>query len=222
MSRHIADFHVHSSSSRDGNIDPARLVETAVARGLSAIAICDHGEIAGALEARRHAEKIAAPLLVIVGEEMRTTEGEIIGLFLSERIEQKLTPEETVSAIQAQGGLVYVPHPFDRMRTSPIQPGALERISADVDLVEIFNARNLMHADNEEAATWALERGVPALAGSDAHTLGEIGNVRVELPYFEDAEGLLGVAREAELHVQAAGLLPHLMTAWVKRTKRSQ
>lgn len=210
----VADFHVHTSASHDGAVDSAEVARVARSRGLTAIAICDHGAIGGALAAR---EAASDDLLVVVGEEIRTTEGEIIGYFLARCIENGLTPEETVSAIHEQGGAVCVPHPFDRYRRSPLTHEALGRIAEQVDLIEGFNARNLRDADNRAAAEWAAARDIPVLAGSDAHTRGEIGNVRVEVPAFADAAGLISAARGARLHTRGAGVLPHIVTAWVKR-----
>lgn len=216
----VADFHLHTSASHDCTVEPAEVVRLAVARGLTAIAICDHGTIAGAIEARTVAAETDAGVLVVVGEEIRSAEGEIIGLFLESPIDTGMSPEETVIAIKAQHGLVCVPHPFDRMRRSPLTRGALDRIAADIDVIEAFNARNLRRADNEAAAAWAEVRGIAKVAGSDAHTRGEIGNVFVELPAFADATGLLSAVRSATIHTRGAGVFPHVATAWTKRVRR--
>lgn len=220
--RAIADFHVHTNLSRDATMTPHEVVHYSIGRGLTHVAVCDHGTIEGALAARDVAESLAAEIIIVVGEEIRSSEGEIIGLFLAEHVPDGLTLEETVSAIKAQGGLVYVPHPFDHLRRSPLAHDALERIAERVDLVEGFNSRNFLHADNAAAAEWAQRHDVPLVAGSDAHTSDEIGNVRVEMPYFDDAETLAMAARHANVRGFGSGLRPHVVTAVTKRVPGRQ
>lgn len=216
----IVDFHVHTTASYDAGIDPARLPEVAAGAGLDAVAVCDHDAVDGAIAAREAAARTHPELLVIVGEEVRTTDGEIIGWFLLERVPRGLTPEETVAAIKAQGGLVCVPHPCDRFRRSPLAREALERIASDVDAVEGLNARNLMAADDRAACAWAERRAVPVVAGSDAHTYDEVGRVRTELPRFEDAAGLEAALGSAELVGNRSLPTVHLYTAVKKRLPR--
>jgi predicted metal-dependent phosphoesterase TrpH len=208
----IVDFHVHTRGSHDCGMDPRRLVRAAGRAGLDAIAVCDHGTIDVAL-----AMRAACGFPVIVGEEVRTTRGEVIGYFLTQAVPPGLTPEETVERIKAQGGLVCVPHPFDRYRTSPLGRDALERIADRIDAVEGLNARNLAGADDAAAREWAAARGIPVVAGSDAHTYYEVGTARTELPAFTDAAGLrqaLGAARLLGGHSSPA---VHLVTAVRKR-----
>jgi predicted metal-dependent phosphoesterase TrpH len=213
------DFHTHTGTSLDSGVDPERLVDVAVQRGLDALVICDHGHIGGALVAREVAGRTRQSLLVIVGEEVKTTEGEIIGLFLDEEINNGLTPELTVALIHGQGGVVVVPHPFDRHRTSRLSFAALQRISGSVDAIEGLNARTLRHADDLAARRWASERGTPALAGSDAHNYAEVGRARTLIPEFRDAGGLLAALPHARITGEHSTAFVHVGTALRKRLR---
>jgi predicted metal-dependent phosphoesterase TrpH len=179
-----ADLHVHSWRSQDSISTPDQIVQHCLAVGVTCIAVTDHNTIAGALEVER-----IAPFKVIVGEEMLTTRGEIIGLFLSEEIPPHLPPVETMSRIKAQGGLACVPHPFDRFRPhSRLRRDILESLVPDIDLIEVFNSRTYLRRDSEYALQFARSHGLPGVAGSDAHVVGEIGRSYVEMPEFSDAE----------------------------------
>ena len=217
----IVDFHVHTRGSRDSGMDPMRIIEVARRAGLDAIAVCDHNSIAVAQELAAgipEATRDGVPgLLVIVGEEIRTAEGEIIGYFLSEAIPKGLTPEETVDRIVEQGGVVSVPHPFDRFRHSPLTRSALERIAPRLHAVEGLNARNLAYADDAAARDWASSRGLSCLAGSDAHTYREVGRACTELPAFDSAATLLGALPHARLVGSHSNPAVHLVTAVRKR-----
>ena len=184
MERMRIDLHCHSEASHDCVTPlkdiPARCLE----RGIGVQAITDHNKLWGAqeLKARVADSDYSDDLTVIVGEEISTTEGEIIGLFLDEVIPKGLTPEETVSEIRAQGGLVLLPHGFDPRKTYRLKPRAVERIAGDIDIVETFNARVSDIKWNEAARVWASERGVVLSAGSDAHTLRDIGDAWTQTP----------------------------------------
>src|SRR5439155_14699260 len=147
-------------------------------RGIDVIAITDHNRIEAKLEFRDTVGQRC-----IVGEEVRTTEGEIIGLFLEEFIPPRLSPEETIAEIKRQGGVVYVPHPFDRIRRGVITPEALHRVAPLLDAVEVLNARLHSASQNGEALRFAQERGL-LQAGSDAHTAFEVGRAGVEMADF--------------------------------------
>ncbi len=188
------DFHVHTDHSGDGRMPPGRVVELAVERGLDGIVVCDHNTVEGGKAVREHvsthAAELGRPLLVIVGTEVKTAEGEIIGAFCEEDVERGMSPEDTVAAIHAQGGLAIVPHPFDRFRRSAMGGPTLRRIACGVDAIEGFNARNVMPADDRKAQDFARAQGIPVVAGSDAHIEYELARAWTELPAFEDAEGL--------------------------------
>ncbi len=209
------DLHMHTSASYDCLSEPADVVEAAREAGLDRIAITDHDEIEGALAAR----SIDASL-VIVGEEVRTAEGlDLIGLFLHRRIGPGASFRQTAEAIRAQGGLVYLPHPFDRHRGT--DESFLAGVEECVDAVEGFNARVHDEASNRRARAWAEERGLPVGAGSDAHLLGEIGRGRVRLPPFEEApEALLASLRAGRIVGRSSGLWVHLGSTWAKVRKK--
>ncbi len=206
-----ADLHSHTHFSKDGLTTPEEFVRRNVAAGIDCIAVSDHNNIEGALAV----EKIA-PFRVIVSEEIRSTEGEIIGYFLHDPVPRDLTPEETVRAIQEQRGLVGVPHPFDRARSSPLKTEALLRILPDVQILETYNARNLLQRDNHRAAEFAHEHGLIASAGTDAHWGPEVGHTWVVMPEFSDRDDFLEALRAGEIHGHAASPIVHLMSTFAK------
>jgi dephospho-CoA kinase len=205
------DMHVHTRLSFDCRSQPDAVVARALERGLSRVCITDHNEIEAALDlAERHPDQ------VIPGEEVKTREGvDIIGLFLREWIPKGTPARDTCERIRDQGGLVYVPHPFAGGK------GGGGRILAEVadlvDIVEGFNARIHRPSLNDRARSWAAERGLPLGAGSDAHTLGEIGNGFVELPPFRnDAASFLAALPNAVLHGREASRLVHVASTLAK------
>lgn len=180
------DLHCHTEASYDCTTPIVAIPDRCRARGLRIQAITDHNEIWGAqkmkAQVEEEARKQGRDLTIIVGEEVTTTEGEIIGLFLHERIEAGLQPEEAVEQIKAQGGLVLLPHGFDPLKRWRLKPEARERIAHDIDIVETFNARISRPRWNQAAVDWCKERGVLMSAGSDAHTPADVGSAWVELP----------------------------------------
>jgi predicted metal-dependent phosphoesterase TrpH len=170
-------LHCHTSASFDSLAAPGAVVRAAAARGVTHLAITDHDRIEGALEARSRAETDAPGLHVIVGQEIRTPAGDLIGVFLHEAIPPGLAPAEAVAAVHAQGGLVGIAHPFDRFRGSVGKgdPGALDALAASVDWIEAWNARLMVGDGNGRAAELAARLGVPGVAVSDAHTTIEVG-----------------------------------------------
>jgi len=209
------DLHVHTRYSTDALSTPQEVISAVQHRGLGAIAVTDHNAIAGAFELQR-----MAPFRVIVGEEILTSEGEIIGLFLKEHIPEGLTPATTASRIREQGGLVYIPHPFDLYRDSRLNETALMAILGQVDVLEVLNARVTLPAHNERAGEFASEHGLLRGAGSDAHTPFEIGQAYVEMPAFADKASF--VQALATCHVGGGLSLPHvhLFSTWAKLQKR--
>ncbi len=208
------DLHMHTDHSPDCATPVDVLLETARARGLGAIAITDHNEISGALEAQRLAEEMD-DLKVIVAEEVKTAEqGEVIGLFINERIERGMTMAETVAEIRRQGGLVYVPHPFDRFHSVPDYENLLE-IVEEIDILEVFNPRVAFSAFNDEAERFAAKYRIVPGAGSDSHVAQGLGSVRVRVHDFEGPEEFLEAMRDADIarkhknlvYVQALKLL---------------
>ncbi|HXE43556.1 MAG TPA: glycosyltransferase [Conexibacter sp.] len=197
------DLHMHTDHSHDCATPVEVLLATAKARGLGAIAVTDHNEISGALEAQAKATGIK----VIVGEEVKTADqGEVIGLFIRALIPRGLTLQETIAEIKRQGGIVYVPHPFDRMHAVPDYEH-LTAVLDDVDAIEIFNPRVAIQEFNEEAARFAAKYRVPAGAGSDAHVAQGLGSVRIRMPDFDGPEEFMEALREADIVRTPASLL---------------
>ena len=173
--RAFADLHTHSRASFDSLASPRALVRTAARQGLTHLAITDHDRIDGALEARAIAADEAPEVTVIVGEEIRTTSGDLIGLFLGEAVDPGLSPADAIAAVRDQGGLVGIPHPFDRYRGSLLRDAALERLLGSVDWIETHNARVAIGNGNQRAAELAVTRRLPGIAVSDAHSAFEVG-----------------------------------------------
>ncbi len=198
------DLHMHTDHSYDCATPVEVLLAEAQERGLGAIAVTDHNEISGALEAR---EKSPAGLKVIVGEEVKTADqGEVIGLFISERIPRGMTLPQTIAEIKRQGGLVYVPHPFDRLHSVPDYEHLLDVLEG-VDAIEVFNPRVAINEFNQEAVRFAAKYRIPAGAGSDAHVPQGLGSVRIRMRDFDGAEEFLESLRDADIIRNPASLL---------------
>lgn len=208
--RWLIDLHMHTSASHDCRSAPAEVVARAREIGLDRIAITDHDEIDGALAAR----ELDADL-VIVGEEVTTAEGvHLIGLWLESRIAPGGTFREIADAIHAQGGLVYVPHPFDARRGT--DELFLDGVVDHIDAAEGFNARVHEQERNERAVAWAARQGLPIGAGSDAHTLREIGRARVVVPPFAGRDGFLEALRRGRIEGRESSRLVHVASTWAK------
>ena len=196
------DLHMHTDHSYDCATPVEVLLAEAKARGLGAIAVTDHNEISGALEARAKADGIR----VIVGEEVKTADqGEVIGLFLEEKIPRGMTLQETIEAIRRQGGVVYVPHPFDRLHSVPDYEHLLPVLD-EVDAIEVFNPRVAFNEFNEEAARFAAKYRIPAGAGSDAHVPQGLGSVRIRMREFDGPQEFLESLRDADIVRNPASL----------------
>lgn len=167
------DLHTHTKYSSDGVIEPEKVVKTAIKRGLSGIAITDHNTLKGSLRAKEYETD---DFEVIVGSEISTERGEVIGLFLSEEIKSH-TFQEALEEIKEQDGIIVLPHPFDDIRRNGINPG--KKDIKLVDCVETFNSRCLRQKYNDKAGQFARENGLTVAAGSDAHFASEIGNAGI-------------------------------------------
>jgi glycosyltransferase involved in cell wall biosynthesis len=197
------DLHMHTDHSYDCATPVEVLLDEARRRGLGAIAITDHNEISGALEARAKADGIK----VIVAEEVKTADqGEVIGLFIEEKIPRGMTLQETIAEIKRQEGLVYVPHPFDRLHSVPDYEHLLEVLD-DVDAIEVFNPRVAIAEFNDEAVRFAAKYRIPAGAGSDAHVPQGLGSVRIRMRDFDGPEEFLEALRDADIIRNPASLL---------------
>jgi predicted metal-dependent phosphoesterase TrpH/glycosyltransferase involved in cell wall biosynthesis len=213
----VADLHLHTSWSHDCQIPVADLLDHAEAEGLGAIAVTDHNVFGGALEAAELAR--GRELVVIPGEEVKTAgQGEVIGLFLSEEIPRGLSFAETVEAIRAQGGLVYLPHPFDRLHAIP-EAATLHRHLAQVDVLEVYNARLLFEAYNDEALRFARKYDLTMGAGSDAHVLQGVGTGVVRMRAFDGPEEFLVSLRSAQVLRRPRSLLYLQSLKWAAQAK---
>jgi predicted metal-dependent phosphoesterase TrpH/glycosyltransferase involved in cell wall biosynthesis len=213
----LADLHMHTSWSHDCSIGVDELLDHAEAEGLGAIAVTDHNVFGGALEAVEKAR--GRRLTVIPGEEIKTAEqGEVIGLFLKEEIPRGLSFAETVAAIRAQGALVYVPHPFDRLHAIP-DPATLHRHLAEIDVFEVYNARLLFEAYNDEALRFARKYNLTRAAGSDAHVLQGVGTGVVRMRRFSGPEEFLVSLRSAEVLRRPKSLAYLQGLKWVAQAK---
>ena len=210
------DLHVHSFSSFDGNMSLDTIVRTCLHRGINCVALTDHNALDAAVTLRR-----IAPFPVIPGEEIKTTHGEIIGLFLQEEIPRGMTPGATAEEIRRQGGVVYVPHPFDRVRRSVLAREALLEILDLVDVLEVFNSRVTFMQDNDAADRFAREHGKLRGAGSDAHVRWELGQSYVEMPEFEwGRDGFLSSLARGLIHGKLSSPLVHLASSLARWRKR--
>ena len=197
------DLHMHTDHSPDCATPVDTLLDTAKKVGLGAIAITDHNEISGALEARERANGIK----VIVAAEVKTADqGEVIGLFIEEKIPRGMTLQETIAEIRRQGGLVYVPHPFDRMHAVPDYEHLLDVVE-DIDAIEVFNPRVAFSAFNEEAARFAAKYRIVAGAGSDSHVAQGLGSVKIRMRDFDGPEEFLESLRDADIVRKKQSLL---------------
>jgi glycosyltransferase involved in cell wall biosynthesis len=197
------DLHMHTDHSPDCATPVDTLLDTAKRVGLGAIAVTDHNEISGAIEARERADGIK----VIVAEEVKTADqGEVIGLFIDEKIPRGLTLQETIARIRRQGGLVYVPHPFDRMHSVPDYEHLLDVVE-DIDAIEVFNPRVAFSAFNEEAARFAAKYRIAAGAGSDSHVVQGLGSVKIRMRDFDGPEEFLESLRDADIVRKRQSLL---------------
>lgn len=210
------DLHLHSFHSPDCNMSLDTIIRTCLRRGINCIALTDHNKISNALALQR-----LAPFPVIAGEEVKTTEGEIIGLFLTDEIPRGMSPGATVEAIRRQGGVVYIPHPFDRVRRSVLRTEALLEIVGEVDVIETYNSRISFPADVATAVRFADKYGKLKGAGSDSHVWWELGNSHVEMPEFEGgSEEFLQSLAQGKIHGKLTNPVAHFastLTKWRKK-----
>lgn len=211
------DLHSHTYVSPDSLTNPKDLVEHARAVGLNKLAITDHNTIEGALEAYA-----LAPDLIIVGQEIDTAVGgELIAYFVKERIPRDLPPQEAIARLRAQGAVISISHPLDRLRGSAMGEKNTLAIIDQVDALEVFNARCLLAADNRRAAALAARYNKPGTAGSDGHTLPEIGAAVVVLPPFKaNPEAFLASLQQGKAEGRLTGILPHVRSTLAKRSKK--
>jgi predicted metal-dependent phosphoesterase TrpH len=189
------DCHLHTVASGDANLTLEQLAVRAKENSLDVVFVTDHNETSAAVAA----SALDLGVRIVVGEEIRTPDGDVIGLFLTERIPYVLPLAEVVGRIRAQGGLVYVPHPFDQGRTSlgAVLPRLCEQ--GDADVIEVFNAKIADQARNEQAAALAAAYGLPAGAGSDAHDSDGVGAAYLDMPDFDGPQDFLAALSQARI-----------------------
>jgi hypothetical protein len=209
-----ADFHIHTRYSMDCHTELEELIERCQELGIDCVAVSDHDATEGAFKM-----KDMAPFKVIIAEEILTPSGEVMGLFLKEHIASGMTIERAIDSIHAQGGLVSIPHPFDPLRGLRLNDEAWARILPKLDIIEVFNARCPLERYNTRAKTYAREHSLPGIAGSDAHTLAEIGSTLVEIPDFNTPQEFLESLKKARINGKRSSLLVHFHTTWAKIKK---
>ena len=206
-----ADLHIHTKYSPDSNTPLEQIISRCQQTGINCIAVADHGTIEGALKMQS-----IAPFVIIVAEEILTPRGEIMGMFLKEGIPSGLLVEETVSRIKAQDALIAIPHPFDMFRHSALDSEVIEELAEQIDVIEVFNSRSLLHRSSAKAQLFAQKYGIPGSAGSDAHTASEIGNAYVEMPEFNGKDDFLNALAQGRIVGRRTNPLAHLNSAWTR------
>jgi predicted metal-dependent phosphoesterase TrpH len=211
------EFHCHTYASKDSLTRPADLVVAARRKRLDRVVVTDHNSIAGA----REAQKID-PELIIVGEEVMTTKGEILAAFVQEEIPARLPPMETIARLREQGAFISVSHPFDELRAGGWKELDLLEILPLVDAIEVFNSRCMLSRFNRQAEAFARRHNIAGTVGSDAHAAFELGRSRLLLDPFEGAEGLRKVIREAKFRVKGSPWWFHFASRYASSKKKLQ
>jgi predicted metal-dependent phosphoesterase TrpH len=209
-----ADLHVHTEYSIDSTSSLEKIVDHCLRIGINCLAIADHNTIAGALRLKE-----IAPFKVIVAEEILTSGGEVIGMFLKDEIPGKLTIEDTIAQIKAQKGIVCIPHPYDNFRLSASRNITFESIMPYVDIVEIYNSRSFLLNNSIKSKKLADRYNKPGSAGSDAHIASEIGRAYVEMEDFSDIESFLAALANGRAIGHKTNPFIHFASSWARLTK---
>jgi hypothetical protein len=199
----------------DCNMPLEKIVNRCLKIGINCVAICDHGTVDGALKLRD-----IASFPVIVAEEILTPKGEIIGMFLEQTIPSGLSVDKTIAQIRSQGGLVCIPHPYDMFRQSALRNNIVDEIAEQIDIIEVFNSRTLLPQNSAKALALALKYGVAKSAGSDAHTLSEIGNAYVEMPEFNGKDDFLQALEKGNISGHRTNPFIHFASVWTRLRKQ--
>jgi predicted metal-dependent phosphoesterase TrpH len=212
------DLHVHSTHSFDSSIDPAGLREVCRVRGLAGVAITDHDCLRGSLE---FASELP-DLLIVPGSEIRSAEGEIIGLFLSEEVPPGLPAPETMRRIHEQGGVVVIPHPFDIVKLKRMTSHRLEELEEEIDAIEVLNGKPRWWFANASARRFAARLQLPVTAGSDAHKAGHVGMLYTEMEEFSGPAEFLASLRDASLHGKRYSPWSSQLDRWKSRLRKQE
>lgn len=211
------ELHAHTFASPDCLLKPADIVRVCAERGIHRLAVTDHNTIRGALAVRE-----LAPELVIVGEEIMTTQGELLAYFVTEEVPPHLTPVETVARLRAQGALISVSHPFDRLREGAWEETNLLALLPLVDAIEVFNARCLFPEDNARALAFAQRHNLPGSVGSDAHSLHELGRARLLVERADTPADLLEGFRHGARVTRLSSPAIHFTSSFAKFWKKGR
>ncbi len=209
-----ADLHIHTCYSVDCSSPLDKIVERCLELGINCIAVADHDTIAGALKLKE-----ICPFKVIVAQEVSTPAGEIMGMFLSEEVPAGIPPAEAIARIRRQGGLIAIPHPFGRALPWNASVLTSRQILDQVDIIETFNSRTPLSRSNTRAQKLAQEYGKPASAGSDAHTLSEIGRAYVQMPEFDGPDSFLASLARGRIVGRKSSYLVHFPSTWARIRK---
>ncbi|MFA5308143.1 MAG: PHP-associated domain-containing protein [Dehalococcoidales bacterium] len=204
-----ADLHIHTRYSMDCQSSLDKIIARCQELGINCVAIADHGTAEGGLELKK-----IAPFKVIVAEEILTTEGEIMGMFLKETIPSGITPREAIKRIRAQGGLVNVQHPFETIRGSALKDKVIDEILPEIELMEVMNSRSPFPTSADKAKAYAEKHNIPGGAGSDAHTINEIGNAYIEMPDFNTKEEFIESIKQGKIYGKRSGVFVHIFSKW--------
>ena len=203
------EFHCHTVFSKDSLTSPRKLVETCRRKGIDRVVVTDHNTIAGALAAQQ-----LAPELVIVGEEIMTTKGEILAAYVREEAPPFMSPQETIKRLKDEGAFISVSHPFDRLRNGAWKEEDLLEILPDIDAIEVFNSRCMDPRFNNHAREFAEKHNVPGTVGSDAHTAFEVGRSVLLLEQFEGPDEMRGAIRRGIPQTQLSSPWVHLSSRY--------
>lgn len=211
----ILEFHCHTSASKDSLTKPIDLIKTARRKGLDRLVVTDHNSILGAVAAHK-----LDPQLVIVGEEIMTTRGELLAAYVQEEIPAGLTPQETIKILKEQGAFISVSHPFDRLRKGGWDEKDLLDIIHQVDAIEIFNARCMNPIFNVQAQQFAEKYNLAGTVGSDAHAAFEVGTSLMELNQFEGPDEMRKVIKQAKYKMKLSPWWVHLFSRYASMKKK--
>jgi predicted metal-dependent phosphoesterase TrpH len=209
-----ADFHIHTKYSMDCRNELEDIVKRCQKLGLNCITIADHDAVEGGLELQK-----IAPFKVIVAEEVQTYNGEVMGMFLKKRIASGIPLQHAIAAIKEQGGLVNIPHPFDPMRGLRLNADEFNKLASQIDLIEVFNARVPTTQTNTKAVNFAKEHNLPGTAGSDSHSILELGSVAVTMNDFNTPAEFLAALRTATIEGKRASPFVHFHSTVAKIKK---
>jgi predicted metal-dependent phosphoesterase TrpH len=209
------EFHCHTNASKDSLTHPADLVSTARRKGIDRVIVTDHNSVLGARKAQ-----LIDPDLIIIGEEIMTTKGEILAAFIKEEIPAFLTPKETVKRLKDQGAFISVSHPFDELRKGAWKEEDLLDILPLIDAIEVFNSRCMYPRFNERARLFAEEHNIAGTVGSDAHAGFELGTSLLLLEEFDGSDGLRHVLRKGKMKVRSSPWWVHFVSRYASTRRK--